>query len=514
MDFATALLVRAGCLQPIIRPALCCLNTRIAGCALQYNNTLQQNILRHRLLKRMVAIATSDQPKADIAKALNKLDREGEAYMKHTEKKCCRLKSGCIPFSPEGSLWIWQSQVYCSLLRWHAGKVRNHGNIRCTAWRCQINTPFQLTVDDIKLRLRICKEKCDCFWKHRKRHQWQHLNQCLERAQEWEDEAAGRQILAIVKREKDRAFWQRLNFALGKHIHGRSVRAVQVEDGAGGVIDYDTEETVHQAIFNKVHRKWYNLAEEAPICQGRLRGEFGYVSMSPTAQTVLDGTYDFPPDMDEATRELFEEIAQIRTIIPSNSVTGVISRERWQQHWKKVKEDTSLSQSGLQFGHYIAGADCNYILQFHALCISLALKKGIALERWSNGLSVMLEKMFGVRLVSKLRAILLMEADFNAMNKEVYGVRMLDTARKYKLVPEEIFSEKNRMADDGGLAKTLFYDIMRQTRSPAAIASVDASNCYNWIAHAMALLIFQSFGVEDTAVAMMLETIKEMRTGT
>jgi hypothetical protein len=68
-------------------------------------------------------------------------------------------------------------------------------------------------------------------------------------------------------------------------------------------------------------------------------------------------------------------------------------------------------------------------------------------------------KKFGVRLVSKLRAILLTEADFNAMNKEVYGVWMLDNARKYKLIPEEIFSEQNRTADNGGLAKTLFYDI-------------------------------------------------------
>jgi hypothetical protein len=50
--------------------------------------------------------------------------------------------------------------------------------------------------------------------------------------------------------------------------------------------------------------------------------------------------------------------------------------------------------------------------------------------------------MFGVRLVSKLRAIFLMEADFNAMNKEVYGVRMLEEARKYKLIPEEIFSKR------------------------------------------------------------------------
>ncbi len=88
---------------------------------------------------------------------------------------------------------------------------------------------------------------------------------------------------------------------------------------------------------------------------------------------------------------------------------------------------------------------------------------------------------------------------------------MMDNARRYKLIPEEIFSEQNHTADDGGLTKTLFYDIARQTRTPAAIASVDASNCYNWIAHAMASLIFQSFGVESTAVSAMLETIQEMK---
>ncbi len=225
----------------------------------------------------------------------------------------------------------------------------------------------------------------------------------------------------------------------------------------------------------------------------------------------MDGTYDFPSNIDEATKELFVEIARICSVIPSNSVTRIISRECWQQCWKKVKEDTSLSQSGLHSGHYIAGADCNHISQFHALQVSLAFKKGITLERWSNGLSVMLEQMFGVRLVSKLCAILLMEADFNVMNKEMYRVRMLDKAQKYKLIPKEIFSKKNRTADDGGLAKTLFYNIVHQTSSAAAIALVDAPNCYNRIAHAMASLIFQSFGVESTAVLAMLETIQEMR---
>ena len=151
----------------------------------------------------MVKVATSKKPKAEIAAALNKLDKEGEAYMKHAEKKCQQLKSGRIPFSPKASLWIRQSQVYCLLLHWHAGKIRNCGNLRQTTRRCQITAPFQLTVNDIKLKLRICKEKFDYFWKQGKRHQRQHLNQCLKRAQELEDKAAERQVLAIIKREKD-----------------------------------------------------------------------------------------------------------------------------------------------------------------------------------------------------------------------------------------------------------------------------------------------------------------------
>jgi hypothetical protein len=39
-----------------------------------------------------------------------------------------------------------------------------------------------------------------------------------------------------------------------------------------------------------------------------------------------------------------------------------------------------------------------------------------------------------------LRAILLTEADFNVTNKIVYGSQMLNNAREYKLMPEEIFS--------------------------------------------------------------------------
>jgi hypothetical protein len=52
-----------------------------------------------------------------------------------------------------------------------------------------------------------------------------------------------------------------------------------------------------------------------------------------------------------------------------------------------------------------------------------------------------------------------MEGDFDAANKMVYGVRMLNNARDRNLMPEEIFSKRNRMADDSTLCKTLLYNI-------------------------------------------------------
>jgi hypothetical protein len=62
-------------------------------------------------------------------------------------------------------------------------------------------------------------------------------------------------------------------------------------------------------------------------------------------------------------------------------------------------------------------------------------------------------------------------------------------------MPNKIFSEKNRMADDGTLAKTLFYDLVCQSQRPADLSLVDANNCYDRIAHAIGSLVCQSFGV-------------------
>jgi hypothetical protein len=69
----------------------------------------------------------------------------------------------------------------------------------------------------------------------------------------------------------------------------------------------------------------------------------------------------------------------------------------------------------------------------------------------------MLEKMLRVTLVNKLQAILLMEADFNASNKIVYGVRMMQNVCNHCLMPKEIYSKKNHMAENGKLILILLF---------------------------------------------------------
>ncbi len=105
-----------------------------------------------------------------------------------------------------------------------------------------------------------------------------------------------------------------------------------------------------------------------------------------------------------------------------------------------------------------------------------------------------LEKTPGCRLVSKLRSILLMEADFNCANKIVFGNRMLTNVRRYGFMPDEIFSERNRTAGESTMSKVLFYDVVQQTRLSGGISSVDADNCYDRVAHAIASLVFRAFG--------------------
>jgi hypothetical protein len=121
---------------------------------------------------------------------------------------------------------------------------------------------------------------------------------------------AEKQILELIEWEKQRVFWRQLNYLMRKN-KGSSVKSAQIQDDEGGVTEFTAQKEVEGAIWSEIHGKRFYLAEQAPICQGGLRGEFGYMANIVAAQEVLDGVYMPEKDEHQGTLELFEKIARI-----------------------------------------------------------------------------------------------------------------------------------------------------------------------------------------------------------
>ena len=138
------------------------------------------------------------------------------------ENECCR-----IPFSPEAAIWIWRVQVYYSLLRYHRRKIKNRGNLKRAARRCNIPNPLRLSMQEITQRLETCKKECAFYQEHGKRFHRKHLENRKRIAQEQDDKEAFNKISAVIHREHQRDFWRRLNYVKGKKKTG-SATTIQV----------------------------------------------------------------------------------------------------------------------------------------------------------------------------------------------------------------------------------------------------------------------------------------------
>jgi hypothetical protein len=188
---------------------------------------------------------------------------------------------------------------------------------------------------------------------------------------------------------------------------------------------------------------------------------------------------------------ILEEIGHLgRKIVNGEENEIVIMPEGFKSFWQKVNEFTSSSMSGVHYGHCKAAIQDDTILAALALQLTVVARSGIPPESWSVGLQVMLEKIAGVCLVEKLRAIQLYEADFNCYNQFIFGRHTMKTLTESGQIPEELFTLKGSTAEDAKFDKTLMADLSRQARHPMIVTSADAANCYDRVNHVIMSLVW------------------------
>ena len=136
---------------------------------------------------------------------------------------------------------------------------------------------------------------------------------------------------------------------------------------------------VEEISWSGIHDHGVYTAEQASLCNGRLRGDFDFQTTTKYTKEILNGTYAYPSNFDQVTKDIRQECARIRSDIPERSVNTVIRRKEWQQCWLKDKETISSSVSELHFSHYNAVTEPDLISHLHALKTLVVLEKRISL---------------------------------------------------------------------------------------------------------------------------------------
>ena len=110
--------------------------------------------------------------------------------------------------------------------------------------------------------------------------------------------------------------------------------------------------------------------------------------------------------------------------------------------------------------------------------------------------------------VNKLHTILIMEADFNFLNKLIFGHRMIRQAKVHHQIPEKLYGSLTFLTSIlVAINRYFVIDIFKQKRWSGAINGVDAAQCYDRIVHSLSILLCQCEGAPASSLMMMFGVI-------
>ena len=426
-----------GAYPTIATPKARILNSRVPRLRRQYCNALS-HLTQHHKMEQKLELLTQISPHLHTEQFQylhNKYDTELGEFMRHAEHRCTKRHTTNMEFSPTVGQWLRKRAVLKWILRWHDGKVPDPRNLLRAARRQQMANPLQLTRSDIESRLVACMQKIYDLRQQSPHLRKQHLQWCLTRAQHKSDHIATKEIQEIIKNEARRRQQQRINAQI-KPRSGKSVISVTV-DTPNGNITYTSKDLVELHTAQHLRQR-FSLGKRAPLHHGSLYQDFGDLGITPATQQLFAGTYEFPEGCDTATMLYLQEAARIKNTLQHTPTTQqAVTAEEFTTFWNSAKEATSSSKSGRHFGHYKAITSNPVLVNLHVTNINLAAIRGEPLQRWCEGVNVLLEKIAGNSHIDKLRAICLLEADFNWWLKVIFARRMMSYMSSTGTLPPE-----------------------------------------------------------------------------
>ena len=124
----------------------------------------------------------------------------------------------------------------------------------------------------------------------------------------------------------------------------------------------------------------------------------------------------------------------------------------------------------------------------------------------------MLEKFLGNKNIQKLRVILLLEVDFNALHNIVFNGRMIPVLEEKSMISHKIIGGRQiELATHLVLNKKLLVDMSNVQKRLMVITHIDVTNCYNRVTYPFVSLCAQYFMLEISYLLVLFRIIQIMK---
>jgi hypothetical protein len=439
---------------------------------------------------------------------LNLLDNIRLDGILHADRKCRKLRMGNIQWTPELQKIIFSIQYYreswASLT--HKRTVNSRTLLKLRR-RAGINEAVSNSLEaSIQLQaqfnaLKLLKKSANTGRK-------QYLQELASAKAVASGKTQERVILDLTQREHIRTVFRKIKHAAGSPRIG--ITQVESTSPTLGTITHTSKESIEHACMHENTRR-FTQAYGTPSLLPEQIDLLGWTGNSTTAQAILAGQAQNASDLHPGIVRLLPYISTPDKIMELGKISTLLSKEEFRRFWLKCREYTSSGRSGLHFGHFKASALDDHLTEVDRLFLEISMTHGIILNRWLQAIDVMIPKKANSVHVTKLRTIMLFEADWNYMNKLI-GKRIMQQAEKATTIaPEQYGSRKQKSAILHATNKQLLFDIIRQKKSNVMLLILDATACYDCISIPFASISLQRIGTPHQVVKIMFETLEHMR---
>ncbi len=438
---------------------------------------------------------------AKAASAFEVLDTIRVKAMKRAEQRCRKLKMGGKQWSPalqrgRDTILLWTLVLRRSLGR-HIGAKR----ILRLKKKLKVSNTLVSTAraqKEIELAFKAYKvlRKKDTQLSKSYREEL-----ARAKAEEGNSSVAGI-IRGLAAKESQRKVSRRIKRTLGKGSNkGTTKIEIQMEDGSIREITDPEEMNGHIADENR--SKFYQT-RNCPLLREELLKDLGLLGDGPEVINVLNGTYSPPPGTPWAVKRWLQHMKISNPIARKEIVTSL---RDYRQGWKKANEKTASGE--LHMGHFKAAARHKRLGWFNFLMAIVPYSAGYVPNRWKKGTDVMILKEEEVFLLSKLRTIVLYEADYNHENKRL-GRAAMKQAIKSGNIAREQFSRPSRSSQENVICKRLIFDYCRGKKKAMGMCACDLKSCYDRIVHVAASLALQRVGVPLGKIKSMFGAVQQL----